>query len=355
MPMRRLLPLALVAAIVTIIFHTHPVGAATIKSITLTPTSTAPTADQTVACTVTANDDSGKTADVTAQAIISTNDPMGVISGTSYRPGKVGSWTLQATYQSFVTTTVMTITPGAIAAIDINPNSGPEVVALDTTRHFAITGFDQRNNIVVVPSVEWSVVGGIGTIDTKGVFTPVQTGTGKIQAKTGTITASIDMQVVPAPVTTPIMVANSNTAATTQKSTNSNVNAGVKTSSTTSATVNVNAPAATNANTNSVVVNTNTAVNKAAAKTTTKTCTTMSPWLWVLVMVAWLFILVFLYAVAPVSRLWPAGIGLVGAAALIVLQQTKGCHQLAWWPWIMAIGTIGLTLLAIRQSPSEQH
>lgn len=313
-------------------FRAQAAGLAT--AIVISPATATMNADQTATFVVTATDASGADTIVTADSTLSTNDPLGSVAGAVYHAGKVGQWTVQVAYQSFTATAAVTVTPGALAEIAVNPNSQPEIVAVGSSRTFTAKGFDQHNNVVTDFSLTWVVSGDIGTIDDNGKFTATTIGTGTVEARSST--GVIDQVAVTVRAAAP--------------ETNANANANGNTNT-----------APTNSNTNSAV-NTNTAVNTNSntntALSTTETnddlrCTTMKNSIWVLIVVGYLALVALLFAFVPVTRIWPAVGALGGAIALVFIYRNYGCSVLPWWPWVLTLGTVGLTMLALRQAPKK--
>lgn len=313
-------------------------------SITLTPTAATITADQTKTFVVTGKDAANDTTgDFTSDSTLSVNDPLGSFVDATYHAGKVGTWTIQATYQSFTATTTITVKAGALKELTINPNSAPEFVDQGTKKTFRVQGFDASSNPVTGFTASWSVIGTIGTIDSKGVFTASALGTGKVKVTSGTITAEIPV-VVKSPDAT-----NSNTN-TTNSNANSNTNGSTNQNSNGNANGNTNQVTNDTVNDNTNAVNSNT--NSSTGGTTNDLkCTTLAAWLWVVILIVFLVAVAVLYALVPVGKIWPAAIGLGGAIALVIVHRNYGCQELLWWDWVMALAALGLTVFAARQMP----
>ena len=336
----------MVALAVTSLAAVSPVAAAgPTTSISLSPTSATLTADQSQVFKVIASDKDGVTTDVTNGATLSTTDPLGLLAlGFTYEAGKAGTWKINASYQSFTAEAMVTVTPGTLNEISINPNSAPEYVNLKAKRRFSTQLFDQKDNLITGQTVTWSVIGDLGTIDADGIFTAKKLGSGKIQAAVGVITGQIDITVKAAPVTNANTNANANTNVTVNAGTNSN-------------TTNANTNTAGNGNT-SANQTTNDNGNTNSSATTTDNngqCTTLKPWLWTVILIVFLLAVAILYGLVPMSKIWPAGVALAAAVGLVIVQRQWGCNGLSWWPWILILGTIALTVLALRQLPPKQN
>lgn len=310
-------------------------AADTVTSITVTPASVTLTADDSQTFTVNAVNQSNVSSDVTNASVLSHNDPLGSLSGATYHAGQVGTWTIQASYQGKTATATVTVTAGALKELSINPNSNPEYVTLATKSHFSVQGYDAHSNKVDGITSVWTVQGDIGTIDQNGLFSASKVGTGKIVVTSGSIAGEIPVVVKEAE---PASNANTNSATNTNRAANTNGNQ--------SANQNVNSTA----NTNATVTNTNAEKNENSVEETSE-CKTLATWLWVMILIAFLIGIAILYALVPVMRIWPAVVGLGGAIALIIVHRNYGCDLLAWWDWVLALATLGLTILALRQLP----
>lgn len=298
--------------------------AVTAPSLSITPATTTVTADQPVTFTVTMTNSDGTTSDVSTAATLSTDDPRGTIEKNVYQPGKVGSWSVQAGYQSLNATATVTVTPGAIQEIVINPNSDPEPTLVGTVKTFNAVAYDAQSNIVPDQTFNWSVVGDIGTISADGVFLPKTVGTGKVQAAVGTVSAQVSVAVNAAPVVN----ANTNTATTT---TNTNTST-------------------TNDNTNT---STNTNTDTTAPATTTTSCTTLKPWAWTLMLVLFLLVVAVLFALVPVTKVWPVIVALAASAVLAYIQRKYACDTSPWWAWVITLGTVALSAAALQFRPKQ--
>ena len=306
-------------------------AASSISTIALDPATTTITADQTQTYKVIATAADGTVSDVTSQSTLSTDNPLGKFSGAVYSPVKAGAWTVQAVYQSLTATATATVNPGAVQELVINPNSGPEQAYLGTNAKFTATVYDGHNNVISGPTVTWSVIGEIGTIDAAGTFKPKQVGTGKVQAAVGDVTGQVSVAVNASLVTNTAPVTN--TAVT-------NTAANANTANNTNAVSNVNA-----ANSN---------VNAAATTSSTTTgCTTLKPWAWTLLLVVFLLVVVVLYALVPVAKIWPAVAALAVAAILAFIQRKYACDGQLWWAWVVTLGTIAITALALQMRPKN--
>lgn len=303
----------------------HAAGPAT--RIVVTPATVGLTADQTSTLTVTAIDAGGVSTDVTGASVFTTNDPRGSFTGATYNAGKVGVWTIGVKAEGFNASVVVTVTAGKLAELQINPNSAPERVALGTNRTYTVEGFDADNNPVAVTDATWSVTKELGTLSTKGVFTPKAEGKGTITATSGEVKGSVALEVYerPAVVLGPLTNANANNTANSNSNANGNTNSSI------------------NDNTNTGVVDTSDA----------GTCSARKNWAWGLILLALLGGTALLYAFVNVTKIWPAAVALGVAAILAVLEHRYGCGS-AWWSWVAILGTAALTGFAYQQAPKQE-
>lgn len=308
-------------ALATVFIQSTQAAGPTTK-IVLDPAAATLTADQSQTFKVMAVAADNSSTDVTSQSNLSVDEPLGKISGATYTPGKAGTWTVQATFQSFTTTATVTVTPGAVQEVVINPNSEPEQLYIGTNLKFTATAYDAKNNIVPNQKFTWSVIGENGSIDTQGVFKPTTVGTGKVQAAVGTVMGQVSIVVNPAIVT--------NTNTVTNRVSNTNTIA------------NTNTPS-----------NTNTATLNTANDETTTSCTTLKPWVWILLLVVFLVGVAVLFALVPVTMVWPTVTALLAAAILAFVQRKYDCNGQVWWAWVIMLGTIALAAAPLLMKPKN--
>jgi len=94
----------------------------------------------------------------------------------NFTPGDNGTWTVVARFFSLEGTAEVTVEPGVLASIDIDP--GQWFGSTDGSVVFTAVGLDQRGNNASFDPV-WAVSGG-GTISATGNFTPTMPGTWRI-------------------------------------------------------------------------------------------------------------------------------------------------------------------------------
>jgi len=315
----------LLALATTFIQPSHAAGPTT--KIVLDPASATITADQSQTFKVMAVDADGATTDVTDQATLTapvSTDPLGKVAGMVYTPSKTGVHSAQASFQSFTTTAAVTVTAGTAKEVVVNPNSEPEQAYIGTNVIFSATVYDAKNNILSDQKIVWTVIGENGSVNAQGVFVPKKVGTGKVQAAVGDVTGQVSV------VVNPTIVTNTNTVTNTTKNTNT-----VKNTNTTTS----------NANTNTVVVNT--------TDTTTTKCTTLKPWAWIGLLIIFLLAVAILFALVPITAIWPVVAALVAAAILAFIQRKYDCNGQAWWSWVIMLGTIALAGAALMMRPKN--
>ena len=90
--------------------------------------------------------------------------------------------TLKADSSITAQSKTVTVVVGDLETLTIS--QAPATLKMDETHQFNVTGADAYGNSITVDSSEvtWSVTGGIGTIDTTGLFTATAIGTGAVQA-----------------------------------------------------------------------------------------------------------------------------------------------------------------------------
>ena len=121
---------------------------------------------------------------------ITSKSSMGIISiDGEFTARQVGEGKIQATIENPKLTAefFIRIIPGELASIRVTP----AIVSVLTkdTQQFSAEGYDAYGNLVIPNSVRWDVTGGVGTIDSSGMFTPT-----KIPLKSsiqGTVIASV--------------------------------------------------------------------------------------------------------------------------------------------------------------------
>jgi hypothetical protein len=125
------------------------------------------------------------------QANWATTDPKGTVSSAGlYEPGVVGIWRVYCnntgnTISNFTTVTVL---PGNVSRIAVNPWRVSPITTDDEVLFNAL-GYDSDDNLVGLVDVNWTVTGGIGTIDSgpsdSSLFSATTPGVGWVTADDG--------------------------------------------------------------------------------------------------------------------------------------------------------------------------
>lgn len=251
-----------------------------IVSLSISPPAGTVVAGTTQPFTVQGQDADGAATDLTTNSAFITTDPRGFMTANVYTAGTAGSWTVTATYAALTAEAKVTVTPGAVTDLIVNPNSQPEYLTNGQARTFTVEAFDAFNNPVSGFSAQWSVEGKIGTITavnaTSAKFTATDMGKGRVVARNSAETAFIDVSVAKGeqPVNANANLnanANTNAAAANTNATNQNVNS------------------QTNDNTNSQTATVNANTN---AATTPASCTAWPRSAWVWLYLAYLVLLI---------------------------------------------------------------
>jgi hypothetical protein len=119
-----------------------------------------------------------------------TDDPVGSVDAFgNYTAGKVGSWRVYCnnTADTISNWTTVDVSAGALIRIGIDPWD-PGTLTADDQLQFNATGYDAMDNpFTITPN--WSVLGGIGTVDpgpgASSLFTATQVGSGRISITDG--------------------------------------------------------------------------------------------------------------------------------------------------------------------------
>lgn len=318
----------------------NPVQAAE-STFSLAPVNPEVASGSTIELSAWLNNGSSQAQEVTAYTSFSQTDPLGSLTGTVYRAGQAGQWTITARYGDRSAATSVTVVPGPVNHLAVNPNSQPETITVNNNQVFTAMAYDAQNNIISPVAVTWRLEGLVGTIDSSGRLSATNSGSGKVIAESNGVSASVDVAVR-------AVAANTN---------QSNVN---------SAAVNANATANANANTNSVAVNesansqaTDQTAETVPAATETKTtdaCTALAWWWWLIFLIAYLALLYGYYFLIRGNRnrwWWLLPLLLTGAA--VWLYYGVRCESVAtWFPWVTVIGGLILTVFRpMRFTPTE--
>ncbi|MEW6096023.1 MAG: T9SS type A sorting domain-containing protein [bacterium] len=159
---------------------TITVSPGTAASLYISPIGTTTTSGSEVSYEATAVDGYGNTWTVTAQTQFETNDPLGTMtSGTNiYKAGKVGTWTITATYTytSVGTATYVIVEHGTPTSLSIIPE-GSTAKAGDTIIYTAIARDNIGNTWTVTEDTVFATNDPVGTITLHGTYTAGKVGT----------------------------------------------------------------------------------------------------------------------------------------------------------------------------------
>lgn len=187
-----------------------------ITGISVAPADQSVLSGTSLAFTVQGKDAEGVAADLTANATFSVTDPNGSMTANSYRAGKVGKWIITAHYSNLSANAVISVTPGAVHELIVNPKSDPEYLSLGASRFFTVDAFDASNNEVTDLETKWSVEGNVGALDTTNgttvKLTGTKNGTGRLVVQSGDLMGAVAITVRPAPAA---VATNTNTVPTT--------------------------------------------------------------------------------------------------------------------------------------------
>lgn len=288
--------IAVLAACTVLIHPVHAIGP--IVSMEVSPATATVASGATHQFTVTGKDASGATTDLTANTVFTTTDPLGSMAARTYTAGKAGTWIVSASYSTLTATAQVTVTPGALHELVVNPNSNPEYLVNGSSRAFSAEAYDAQNNLISPITIGWTVEGGVATVkdigSTSTSVTATTVGTGTLVAQSGDIRALVPLKVTAAPATNANSNGNTNAASNTNGNTNVNRASNQNTNSATNATSNTNGNVNATSNDNA---NTNTA-NAAAG-----TCTGWPRAAWAWTFVAFLVLLVG--SLYPIRRSHP--------------------------------------------------
>lgn len=281
-----------------------------ITGITVAPAERTILSGTSLPFTVQGKDVDGVTADLTTNATFSVTDPSGLMTANTYNAGKVGKWVVTAHYSTLSADTVITVAPGMVNELIVNPRSEPEYLALGASRYFTVEGFDASNNEVTELTAKWSIEGSIGVVDTTSgptvKFTGTKNGSGRLVAQSGDLMSAVSITVQPAPA--PIVT-----------------NTNAEPINTTNKVVTKNVAPDEPANTNTTNVNTDIAAPVAAAAddSSGSTCAAWprASWIWVTIAYAILLGAALGFAVkARPSWWWIAPLALTVATLWVYFQ-----------------------------------
>lgn len=313
-----------------------------ITSLTIAPTQATVAAGSTATFTVTGSDAAGAKTDLTPNVAFTTTDPSGSTDGAVYTAGKAGEWVVTGQYASLSIDATVTVIPGPVVDLVVNPNSAPEHVVIGAARTFTAEGFDALDNPVSNLTVQWLVEGNIGTVKSitgaSGKFTATTVGKGRVAARVSDVLGAVDVTVDPArPVN-----ANGNANTSITPIANTNVNRAIE-------PTNSDRNASTNQNEN---------VNAPAAEDSTTTCTAWSRSTWVWIYLAYLALLGLVLIPIRRSRpVWWWLAPLLLTIASLWLYFEFRCYPLyPAWPYLVLVtGIVAAGWYNWQSTPSERR
>ncbi len=198
----RALMVVVMAGVLTLACDVHGVTApGTLVSMTVTPNATL-VAGTTQQMTAVGYDADGRTVPISPAWSIAAGGGT-IVSTGMFTAGSVPGLyanTVVASVGSISARASMTIIPGALATIEVEPT--PVVLGIGTTQQFTAEGHDAMGNVVPFTGT-WSVVAGGGAIDGNGVFTAgnlVGTYANTVQASSGGLKGTATVTVTPGPL-----------------------------------------------------------------------------------------------------------------------------------------------------------
>ncbi|MBI4092652.1 MAG: hypothetical protein HY420_01880 [Candidatus Kerfeldbacteria bacterium] len=308
-----------------------------ITSVAISPSAQSLAAGASQTFTVQGQDANGATADLTANSTFTTTDPRGFMTANVYTAGTAGAWVVSANYNNLSAEAKVTVTPGEIKELVVNPNSLPEYMQNGESRTFMAEAFDGFNNPIKDFSVQWSLEGKIGTItalnNDRAKFTATDVGKGRVLAKSGNETALVDVAVTKSPE--PPALVNVNTNTTPQTNANGNTNASPVVDET-----NLTADANANENTNAGVT----------AEPTICTGWTKTSWVWIFIL--YVVLLALSLAMIRTSRppWWWVAPFILTVGALWIYFQYRCYPVYPAWPYlVLLVAIIGASWFTWRR------
>jgi len=125
-----------------------------------------------------------------------TNASLGVVNAVGvFNPGDVGTWAVNATNNSVVGTAIVTVEPGAITTINVNPAT--HTMTADETFDFDAAGYDSDGNLISGLTFVWSTNDTSASVDANGLFDAATAGIWAVNATNGGITGTALVTVTP--------------------------------------------------------------------------------------------------------------------------------------------------------------
>jgi dienelactone hydrolase len=152
-------------------------GGSGVASIEVSPRQATVAADATLSFTASGKDAQGNPVSVTPTWSSSggTVDQSGL-----FTPGALGKASVTATVGNLSAGAAVDVVTGKVATATVSPPSAK--VQVSKSLRFSASGTDSKGNVVPGATVQWTISGATGAIDSSGLFTATTAGTGKITA-----------------------------------------------------------------------------------------------------------------------------------------------------------------------------
>jgi hypothetical protein len=179
------------------------VNTGVLASIELTPADIELKAGSWKTFTCTGYDADGNTQGISVQWAVSGGGT--VDSNGLFKAKTVGEWTIYANVSSFSAAGSITIKPGDLSRIEINPKTTS--ITAGQTLTLTATGYDNCDNIIEPLSIEWSAFEKAGQFSSPGKFVGTKTGNWLITARAeGTpIQDKMELEILPGKLSTLIV------------------------------------------------------------------------------------------------------------------------------------------------------
>ncbi len=177
------------------------VTAASLQTIAIHASSTSVPSGLSTQLTAVGTYSDGTTHDLTSSVTWSSQTPaVGLVSSTGVAKGlQPGSFTTVATLGGVQGTVALTVSAPILQSITITPANATVVNLVSRSVQYTATGsYSDGSTQNITNSVQWSITSGVslGTISSRGRFTPLGVGIGTIAAVAGTVTTSAVFTVV---------------------------------------------------------------------------------------------------------------------------------------------------------------
>ncbi len=240
----------------------------------------------------------------------------------------------------------ITVNPGAVDLIVVEPNNRPTVVDIGSSQQFTVVAYDEFNNTLENPGFVWTTDERHGSINADGAFTPKLGGISFVAVTLDSITASIgvvikdDRQSQIQPANVPDADPEEQTPAKSDEG-----NEPAETTEDTDKTITEEEP--TEEITTTTEETTDDSTEKEATVVTDEEsdeCHNWPHWLIIIMLFFYGIILIGFYEFRKKQRtgnswIFPALLTIIG----LILYYKQFCvNTYVWWPWILIL--IGITI-----------